>query len=139
MIIAFIALVGALAAQLSIPSLVQYVIDDGVSADDRSVILTGALLIIGAAAIQGMLTYTRTYLFQALAEHVATDIRADLYEHMLTLPFAYFDTAQSGQLMSRATEDVNSIRRFLQFSLRMAVYSLGMVILITVILLRKHV
>jgi ATP-binding cassette subfamily B protein len=139
LVIAFATLVLALAAQLSIPKLVQYVIDDGVSAGDRSVVLSGALIIVGAAAIQGMFTYVRTYLFQSTAEHVATDLRAGLYEHMLTLSFSYFDTAQSGQLMSRATEDVNSIRRFLQFSLRMAVYSMGMLVIISIILLREHV
>lgn len=137
LIFAHIALAFALLAQLSIPKIVQYVIDEGITLDDRRVILVGSLLIVGMAAIQGAFTYVRTYLFQSMAERVSTDIRAELYEHMLTLPFSYFDMSQSGQLMSRATEDVNAIRRFLMFSMRMAIFSFAMLVIVTVLLVRE--
>ena len=136
--VAHVTLVLALLAQLSVPTIVQRVIDDGVRASDRSVILTGALLIVAAASIQGVFTYIRSYLFQSLAERVSTDVRAELYEHLMVLPFGYFDTSQSGQLMSRATEDVNSIRRFLMFSLRMSIYSVAMLTVVTALLLRLN-
>ena len=93
LVIAHVALAFALFAQLSVPKLVQYVIDDGIALDDRSVILTGALLIVGVAAVQGVFTYARTYLFQSMAERVATDVRAELYDHMMTLSFGFFDTS----------------------------------------------
>jgi ATP-binding cassette subfamily B protein len=72
-----------------------------------------------------------------MAERVSTDIRAELYEHMMTLSFGYFDTSQSGQLMSRATEDVNSIRRFLMFSMRLAIFSSAMLLIVTILLVRE--
>ncbi len=139
LVIAYVSLFIAVAAQLSVPLLIGWVIDDGISADNRDVLLTGAFLIIGATAIQAGFTYIRTFLFQALAERVATDTRRQLYEHMLTLSFSFFDTSQSGQLMSRATEDVNAIRRFMMFSLRMAIYSGVILIIVTGILIREHV
>ncbi|HUG13541.1 MAG TPA: ABC transporter ATP-binding protein [Thermomicrobiales bacterium] len=138
LVVAYVSLFLALAAQLSIPKLIQYVIDDGIAPNQTDVVTIGALLIVGATAVQAAFTYIRSYLFQALAERVATNVRASLYEHMLTLSFSFFDTSQSGQLMSRATEDVNSIRRFMMFSLRMAIYSVSMLAVISVILFREH-
>jgi ATP-binding cassette subfamily B protein len=138
LIVAYVCLFAAIAAQLTVPKLVQHVIDDGIVDGESSVILTGSMLIIGAVAIQAVFTYIRSYLFQALAEHVSTDIRAQLYGHLLELPFQFFDTAQSGQLMSRATEDVNAVRRFLMFSLRMTIYSLTILVVVSILLLREH-
>lgn len=138
LIIAYTCLFIAIGAQLAVPRLVQWVIDEGIVKDDRSAILTGALLIIGVVAVQSGFTYVRSYLFQALAERVATDLRHQLYGHLLKLPFQYFDVAQSGQLMSRATEDVNAIRRFLMFSLRMAIYSMTVLVIVSILLLREH-
>jgi len=138
LVVAYISLFIAVSAQLTVPILIGHVIDDGIAADDRDVILTGAFLIIGVTAVQAIFTYVRTFLFQMLAERVATDVRRRLYEHMLTLSFSFFDTSQSGQLMSRATEDVNAIRRFMMFSLRMAIYSASILIIVTVVLIREH-
>ena len=67
--------------------------------------------------------YTRSYWLQYLAERVAYDLRNEMYRHLETLSFSYYDTAQTGQLLSRATEDVNNIRRFHMFGLRMAAQS----------------
>jgi len=138
LVIAYVSLFIAISAQLTVPQLIGNVIDDGIAGDDSDVILTGAFLIIGVTAVQAIFTYIRTYLFQALAERVATDTRRQLYEHMLTLSFSFFDTSQSGQLMSRATEDVNAIRRFMMFSLRMAIYSVSMLVIVSILLLREH-
>jgi ATP-binding cassette subfamily B protein len=138
LVVAYISLFIAVSAQLTVPILIGRVIDDGIAADDRDWILTGAFLIIGVTAIQAIFTYVRTFLFQALAERVATDVRRRLYEHMLTLSFSFFDTSQSGQLMSRATEDVNAIRRFMMFSLRMAIYSVSVLVIVSIVLMREH-
>jgi ATP-binding cassette, subfamily B, multidrug efflux pump len=138
LVAAYVSLFIALAAQLAVPKLIQRVIDEGIVPSDASMVLVGAGLIIAVTFVQAIFTYVRSYLFQALAERVSTNIRAELYQHMLSLPFAFFDTSQSGQLMSRATEDVNAIRRFLMFSLRMAIYSVSMLVVISIILFREH-
>jgi len=138
LLIAYVSLFAALAAQLTVPKLVQWVIDDGIAGGERPIILQGAMLIVAATFIQAIFTYVRSYLFQALAERVSTDVRGQLYEHMLTLSFSFFDTSQSGQLMSRATEDVNAIRRFLMFALRMTIYAVSMFLVISVLLFREN-
>ncbi len=121
---------------LVIPQLVRYVIDHGISTGDRNVILWGSVAIVGAAVATGVFTYTRSYLFQSLSERVATDLRAEYYEKLQTLDFSFYDISQTGQLMSRGSEDVNSIRRFLMFSLRMLVYGSVMMLAIVALLFR---
>lgn len=136
LIIAYLALFIGLAAMLVIPQLVRYVIDHGISTGDRNVILWGSVAIVGAAVATGVFTYTRSYLFQSLSERVATDLRAEYYEKLQTLDFSFYDISQTGQLMSRGSEDVNSIRRFLMFSLRMLVYGSVMMLAIVALLFR---
>ena len=138
LVVAYVCLFVATGAQLAVPRLVQRVIDHGIVQNDQHAILTGSLLIIAVVTVQAAFTYVRSYLFQALSERVSTDVRHQLYGHLLTLPFQFFDVAQSGQLMSRATEDVNAIRRFLMFSLRMVIYSVTVFIIVSILLLREH-
>ncbi|CCF84612.1 ABC transporter ATP-binding protein [Nitrolancea hollandica] len=133
-LVAVLTLFLGMAMQLAIPRLVQYVIDDGLVRQSLRVVTIGAVAMIAAGLLQGVFTFLRSYLFQYLAERVSFDIRNAFYWHMQLLPFAFFDRAHTGQLMSRATEDINSIRRFLMFSLRSVVQTTVMLLVISVIL-----
>ena len=62
-----------------------------------------ALSIVAITAAQSTFMYTRSYWLQYLAERVAYDIRNDMYTHLEGLSFSYYDGAQSGQLLARAT------------------------------------
>ena len=134
-VLAYIALSIGIGMQLLTPRLVEYVIDRGLTRPNYHAVTVGSLAIVIVGATLGIFTYTRSYIFQYLAERVSYDVRNELYQHMQRLSFSFFDTAHTGQLMSRATEDVNSIRRFLMMSLRSIVQSLGMLIVITTILM----
>ncbi len=134
-VLAYIALTIGVGMQLLTPRLVEYVIDRGLTRPNYHAVTMGSVAIVIVGATLGIFTYTRSYIFQYLAERVSYDVRNELYQHMQRLSFSFFDTAHTGQLMSRATEDVNSIRRFLMMSLRSIVQSLGMLIVITTILL----
>lgn len=136
LIIAYIALFIGLGSMLAVPQLVRWVIDNGINSEDRSVVMWGSIAIVGAAIATGLFTYTRSYLFQSLSERVATDMRAEYYRKLQTLNWAYYDRSQTGQLMSRGSEDITSIRRFMMFSLRMLVYGTGMMLAIVFLLFR---
>lgn len=133
-VLGYIALTISVGMQLLTPRLVEYVIDRGLTRPNYHAVTVGSLTIIIVGATLGIFTYARSYIFQYLAERVSYDVRNELYQHMQRLSFSFFDTAHTGQLMSRATEDVNSIRRFLMMSLRSIIQSLGMLIVITTIL-----
>jgi ATP-binding cassette subfamily B multidrug efflux pump len=134
-LLAYLVLLLGIAMQLTIPRLVEYVIDGGIVGNDLSIITIGAIGIVAVGLLQGVFTYLRSYFFQLLAERVSFDVRNELYRHMQRLSFSFFDRAHTGQLMSRATEDVHSIRRFLMFSLRFLVQAAVMLVAISVILI----
>ncbi len=138
LVVAYTSMFIGLAAMLAVPKLIGYVIDEGIDNDNNAVVVWGSIAIVAAAVATGLFTYIRSYLFQALAERVATDMRGEYYRKLQSLNFAYFDRSQTGQLMSRGSEDINSIRRFLMFSMRMLVYGTLMMLAIIVLLYRSN-
>jgi ABC-type multidrug transport system fused ATPase/permease subunit len=130
------ALATALGMQLLIPSVLQRAIDRGILGRDRHYLVWAALAIVGLAALQGIFTFTRTYLSQALAERIAYDIRDELYAHLQRLSFSFYDTAQTGQLMSRATDDITNIRAMLVMTMRALIVAIATFVAVTVILIR---
>jgi ATP-binding cassette, subfamily B, multidrug efflux pump len=135
-VVLYVALFAALGIQLAIPLVLARAIDDGIVARDEAFLVRAALLIVGLTLLQGGFTFARSYLVQALAERVAFDLRNALYIHLQRLPFAFYDRAQTGQLMSRATEDVNNIRAMLVMSMRALVLAIGTLGAVAVILFR---
>ncbi|HWC29195.1 MAG TPA: ABC transporter transmembrane domain-containing protein, partial [Dehalococcoidia bacterium] len=79
-----------------------------------STLLVAAVAIIAAAALRGFFTYWQTFLGEWLGQHVAFDLRNMIYEKLQRLSYAYHDKQQTGQLMSRATQDVEATRMFIQ-------------------------
>ena len=107
---------------LLMPVLLQYAIDIGLNitevdgqlvarGDKQALVLLG-LAVVGAATARGLFAFGQTYVGEWLASRVAYDVRNDIYNHLQRLSFAYHDQAQTGQIMSRATQDVEAIRMF---------------------------
>lgn len=131
----YLALLLSVAAQLAIPRLVEVAIDRGIAGQQQHVVLAASAALVLAGIAQGLLTFARSYSFQALAENIAYRLRRELYEHLERLSFSFFDQAYTGQLMARATEDVNAIRRFFWVVPRTAVQSLGTLVAVSAMLL----
>ena len=134
----YVALFAALGIQLTIPVVLARAIDDGIVAGDEGYLVRAALLIVGLTVVQGGFTFARSYLVQLLAERVGYDLRNELYAHLQRLPFAFYDRAQTGQLMSRATDDINNIRAMLVMAMRPLVLAIGTFVAVTVILFRME-
>ncbi|MGI8855168.1 MAG: ABC transporter ATP-binding protein [Thermomicrobiales bacterium] len=134
----YAALIIAILLQLAVPLLVRQIINSAITAGDRRFLTIAALGIVVVTLAQSTFMYTRSYWLQYLAERVAYDVRNDMYQHLERLSFSYYDTAQTGQLLSRATEDVNNIRRFFMFGLRMAAQSGLLLLGVMVIMLRLN-
>ena len=110
--------VGAQAAALTIPYFTGRVIDTVSSAahSDRQ-LFTYAALVVAAGAVKGVLMLFRRWLAGRLSLGVEYDLRNAMYAHLQRLSFGFFDTHQTGQLMSRATVDLQSVRFFLGYGL----------------------
>jgi ATP-binding cassette subfamily B protein len=135
-IVVYVCLFSALGLQLTIPTVLARAIDDGIIARDAAFLTRAALLVIGLVALQGTFTFVRSYFVESLAHRVAFDLRNELYVHLQRLSFSFHDTAQTGQLMSRGTEDINNIRSMLVMSMRPLVLALGTFVAVTIILFR---
>ncbi len=139
MVVVYSALLIALGLQLAIPQVLGRAIDNGVIDRDLTYLGRAAALIIALAVFQAVFTFIRSYGTNVLAEQVGNDLRNELYAKFQVLPFQFYDRAQTGQLMSRATDDINNIRGMLMFSLRAIVQAIGMVVIIGFIVLRTNV
>ncbi len=94
-------------------------IDKVIANGERNLIpyLIGGILIINI--IKALFGYIKQYLFDYLSVKVTKDLKEDLFNHIQKLPFKYFDTMNTGELMSRIGEDVENIWRTISFGLRL--------------------
>jgi ATP-binding cassette, subfamily B, multidrug efflux pump len=77
-------------------------------------LLIAALAVVFVAVWRGFFAYWMQFMGEWLSQHVAYDLRNHIYEKLQRLSYAYHDKQQTGQLMSRATQDVESTRMFIQ-------------------------
>ncbi len=110
-----IAAIAAVGTEIAIPLLTKSMIDGAISQDRR-----GLLLAIGAAAVglgiaQAGLNCLRRWVQANAVTGMERSMRADLYAHLQRLDPAFHDNWQSGQLLSRATNDLSAVRRFAGF------------------------
>jgi len=111
-ILGVVAVLAATAADLVIPQLLKRLIDVGITQGQSSVILRNSLLLIAAAAAGGFASFLQGY-FSARASHgTAFDMRNEIFDKLQRLSFAYHDRAQTGQLITRVTSDVDLVRDF---------------------------
>jgi ATP-binding cassette subfamily B multidrug efflux pump len=100
------------AANLAAPQLIRVAIDDGLVPEDRSVVLYAVLGLVGIALLRGLLNFTQGYLAERASQGVAFDMREGLFDRIQRLSFSYYDRAQTGQLVTRLTNDVEMVRMF---------------------------
>jgi ABC-type multidrug transport system fused ATPase/permease subunit len=122
--LAWLCVFGAAGLQLLSPQLIQWAIDNGITKaqSQRYLLFVAAGGIFAAAAGRSIAQYGRQYLGQVLGQKVAYDLRNSIYNRLQHLSFAYHDSHQTGQLMSRATQDVEAVQQFVQMGVLMAVY-----------------
>jgi len=78
---------------------------------DTAIWLVAGTIVI-ASALRGLAGYGQSFLSEFVSQKVSYDVRNAIYDRLQRLSFAYYDKAQTGQLMSRATVDVEAIRMF---------------------------
>ena len=91
--------------------------------------------IIIASALRGLAGYVQSYLQEVVSQKVSYDVRNAIYDRLQRLSFAYYDKAQTGQLMSRATVDVEAVRMFFGMGLIGLIQMVVMVTAISIVLL----
>ena len=107
----------AVVAQVGQPLVVEGFIDQAMRQGRRELIVPFALVSLGLGLVQALAWVVRRLALGSTALGVEYTLRNRLYEHLQRLPIAVHDQWQSGQLVSRAVNDIAAIRRFLGFGL----------------------
>ncbi len=95
------------------PSLVGTAIDDlGKPGANAGQLWPLALAVIGFALLEGIFRFGSRFVYTMASRKIEQDMRADLFQHMQGMDQAYLQTIHTGDLMSRATNDMNAVRNF---------------------------
>ena len=117
-----------------VPVLTGAVINELSSGRDTQVLVLLVATIVLLGLVRGGLMYGRRVISGRQALAVEYDLRDELYSHLLRLSFGFYDRSQTGQLMSRATIDLQSVRFFLGYGLIFFAQHVVTVVVVTVVL-----
>jgi ATP-binding cassette subfamily B multidrug efflux pump len=117
-LISLVLLTSLVFMDLSIPRLVQRIIDQGITAQNQTVVLHTALLMISISILGTLMAIGNNYFSVQVGEGVARDLRDALFSKIQTFSFGNLDRQKTGRLIVRLTSDVNALKHLVQISLR---------------------
>jgi ATP-binding cassette subfamily B protein len=109
-VLAFISLTVAAITTLVVPIAVRRMIDFGFSPEGIALINSYFSVMIAIVAVLAAASASRYYLVMTIGERIVADIRSDVFSHLVSLSPAFFDSARSGELVSRLTADTTQIK-----------------------------
>lgn len=121
---ALVALIVASAATLAVPLAVRRMIDFGFSPEGIALINSYFAVMIAVVAVLACASAARYYLVITLGERIVADLRRDVFRHLTSLSPSFFDTAHSGELVSRLTADTTQIKSAVGASVSIALRNL---------------
>ena len=124
LVIGLIFLLGEQLVSVSIPLILERAIDQArdsldQTAPDLTFLTHYAALIVGLGLAQWCMAFGMRWHLASTSYRVERDIRQRYFAHILTLPLGYFQQARTGDLMARATNDVEAVQRYLSHGFRM--------------------
>ena len=143
MFLSIFALAGASLLTIAAPRLTGYAIDTGIGIvtstniggdevttveGDMGTLMVAIGLLMAAAVGRGAFVYAQAYLAERLGQTMAYDFRNDIYERLQRLSYAYHDKSEIGQIMSRATQDVEGVRMFVNMGVIRFAYVIVLVV-----------
>lgn len=108
--LALIALLFASGATLAVPLAVRRVIDIGFSPDKVGQINATFVGLVAVVGVLSLASASRYYLVMTLGERVVADLRSAVFAHLASLDARFFDTAKTGELVSRLTADTTQLK-----------------------------
>ena len=106
----YLALLAATALALAIPQLIRRTVDLGIGGGDLRLLGLSVLSIIGLTLLKGVLAFLQGRWSEVASQGVAYDLRNGIHRQLSELSFSYHDRTQTGQILSRAVQDVERIR-----------------------------
>jgi ATP-binding cassette, subfamily B, bacterial len=133
-----LAALGTEAAAIVIPLLAKSVIDGAIAHHDKRLLIPLGLAALGLGTAEAVLSLVRRWIQGSAVAGMEKTIRDDLYAHLQRLEPGFHDGWQSGQLLSRATSDLSSIRRFAGFGLVFLIITVATFTAVAALLIRLN-
>ena len=126
----------AMLAQVLVPLVIQQVVDGPIRHHDTHRIWGPAALALGLGLAEAFFFFLRRWAMASTALGIEADLRRDIYDHVQKLPVEFHDRWSSGQLLSRMSTDLSTLRRFLGFAFVFLIANALTVLVVVVLLLR---
>jgi ATP-binding cassette subfamily B multidrug efflux pump len=117
-VVSLVLLTALVGMDLTIPRLIQRIIDQGITPHNQAVVIQTSLLMLGISALSTLFAVGNNIFSVRVGESVARDLRDALYVKIQTLSFGDLDRQKTGQLVVRLTSDTSALQRLVQISLR---------------------
>ena len=114
---AYAAMVASSLSALVIPRMLGEAIDEALASGLQSRLFELATVIVLFSLLRGIFSYGQRYLSESLSQRSAYDLREDFFMKLQGMSFGFFDREQTGDLMSRATQDVEAVRTFVSMGM----------------------
>ena len=117
---AYLTMSASTVSMMFVPYLLGTAIDDALapgleSKESRLLVLAGGIMLV--SVLRGVFSYGQSYLADAVSQKAAFDLREDFFRKLQSLSFGFHDQQQTGNLMSKATADVEAVRMFMSMGL----------------------
>ena len=133
--LAYLSAVGVTIFALAVPRVLGVAVDEVIQSGESRRLVEFALFILVLSIGRGIAAYGQQYLGESLGQRVAYDLRNTMYDHLQRLSFGFHDLQRSGDLMSRATADVEGIRMFVQGGMIRGLYMVLLILGVSLILI----
>jgi len=130
---------GAMIAQSLVPLVIGRVVDGPIRHHDASGVWRLSLLALALGVAEAVLFFARRYAMASAATSLETDVRRDVFAHVQRLQVAFHDQWPSGQLLSRLTTDLSTLRRFVGFGFVFLIANSATVVVVLVLLVHIQV
>ncbi len=117
------------------PQLFRWGIDQGIAKQDLQIVLYSAGAMVIAAIARGLFNFGQSFWAEAASQGVAYDLRNKIFSKIQNLSFSYHDQAQTSQLLTRVTSDIEQIRTFVGTNLIQVISAIVTLISIAIVLL----
>ena len=97
-------------------------VEETIARGTLATLLLAVAVLLLAGVARGLVKYGQAYLGERISQEIAYDFRNDIYDRLQRLSYAYHDQAQIGQIMSRATGDVEGVRMFVSMGVLRFLY-----------------
>jgi len=95
------------------PRLIRFIVDDLNHGVTHSKLLTWCWLLVAVAAGKGIFQFLTRWIVIGISREIEFDLRNDLFRHLEALDFGFYQRTRTGDIMARATNDLNSVRMLL--------------------------